>query len=60
MKSLIALPAALILAAAPALAGSPEPAVVEPVVIAAEASSSSNGASVMGLGLLIVALIAAD
>lgn len=59
MKKLIAAALCMTLAA-PALAGNPEPAPVEPVVIAAEASSSSDGASVMGLALLLAVLIAAD
>lgn len=59
MKKLIAVPLFLAFAA-PAFAGTPVVAVTEPAVIAADATSSSNGASVMGLGLLLAVLIAAD
>lgn len=59
MKNLIAAALCMTLAA-PAFAGNPAPAPVEPVVIAAEAASSSDGVSVMGLALLLAVLIAAD
>lgn len=59
MKTVIAATLALTLAA-PAFAGNMTPAPVEPTVIEADASSSSNGASVIALGLLLAVLIAAD
>ena len=59
MKHVIAAALALTIAA-PAVAGTTAPAAMEPAVIAAETTSSSNGASVMALGLLLAVLIAAD
>lgn len=59
MKTLTALVLGLAVAA-PAFAGTPAPAMVEPAVVAAEAGRSSSGASVMALGLLLAVLIAAD
>lgn len=59
MKKLIALSLAVTLAA-PAFAGSPAPARVEPDVVKAEASSSSDGTWAMGLWFLLAVAIAAD
>lgn len=59
MKNVIAAAVALTLAV-PAFAGNPMAGAMDATVIEAEASSSSNGSSVIGLGLLLAILIAAD
>lgn len=59
MNRLVALPAALVALATPALAGNPGASRIEPEVIeAAAASSSADGMIVMGIMITAVLLVA--